>query len=65
MSQFKYYRKIRRDGSCFYRAVLFKIFEHILHENDKNTLELFEKTIKDSKNYLMQVGYEEFVIDDF
>ncbi len=42
MGKFKYYRKIRRDGSCFYRAVLYKIFEYILHENDKNLLKSFD-----------------------
>lgn len=29
------YRKIRRDGSCFYRALLFSIMEHIILKKDK------------------------------
>ena len=29
------YRKTRRDGSCFYRALAFSVFEAICIKNDK------------------------------
>ena len=37
-TEFKEFRKVRRDGSCFYRAVIFKIFERIVLNKDKKLL---------------------------
>jgi ubiquitin thioesterase protein OTUB1 len=59
------YRKVRRDGSCFYRAYLFGIFEHIMKAKDKALLTRITKLIKDSKNYLLSANFEEFVIEEF
>ena len=43
------YRKTRRDGSCFYRALTFSIFETIYIKKDKNLKEKLLKKLKDSK----------------
>jgi ubiquitin thioesterase protein OTUB1 len=43
------YRKTRRDGSCFYRALAFSIFEQIYTKNDKALKEKMIKKLKDSK----------------
>ena len=59
------YRRLRRDGSCFYRALIFGIFEHFIVNDDKNTLKDFQKLMTKSKEDLKKVGFEDFVIDDF
>jgi ubiquitin thioesterase protein OTUB1 len=40
------YRKTRRDGSCFYRALAFSIFEGIYLKNDKGLKEKMIKKLK-------------------
>jgi ubiquitin thioesterase protein OTUB1 len=59
------YRKVRRDGSCFYRAFLFRFFEYLIRSGNKDQLDKFIKRINESKKYLMDAGFEEFVIEDF
>lgn len=59
------YRKLRRDGSCFYRALIFGIIEHFIEKDDKSLLDKFQKLMVKSKEDLKAVGYEDFVIDDF
>lgn len=59
------YRKTRRDGSCFYRAFLYRAFEVILLEkNDAYKTKLLEK-LKGSKEFLKKAGFEGFVYEDF
>jgi len=43
------YRKTRRDGSCFYRALAFSVFEAIYIKNDKALKEKMIKKLKESK----------------
>lgn len=62
---FPLYRKLRRDGSCFYRALIFGIFEHFIEKDDQFLLNKFQKLMVKSKEDLKNVGYEDFVIDDF
>lgn len=59
------YRKLRRDGSCFYRALIFGIFEHFIVKDDNAHLKEFQKLMVRSKEDLKKVGFEDFVIDDF
>jgi len=59
------YRKVRRDGSCFYRAFLYRFFEYLIRSGNKEQLDKFIKRITESKKYLMDAGFEEFVIEDF
>lgn len=40
------YRKTRRDGSCFYRALAFSVFETIYIKNDKTLKEKMIKKLK-------------------
>ena len=64
-NKYKLMRKIRRDGNCFYRGFIFRIFEYI--SKNKNS-DLYEKMIKKideardlaKKNYLVSN-----LIDDF
>ncbi len=60
-------RRMRRDGSCFYRAFLFQLFEHcIQNTNDRSLLENIKRITEASKEDLMtNAGYDEIVIEDF
>lgn len=58
-------RRVRRDGSCFYRSLLFSIFERITVKKDKKLLESILTVVKQSKIDLQTVGYEEMVLEDF
>lgn len=54
---FPNYRKVRRDGSCFYRSYLFGIFERITLLQDANLLKKILEVVKQSKNDLIDIGY--------
>jgi ubiquitin thioesterase protein OTUB1 len=43
------YRKTRRDGSCFYRALTFSVFEAIHVRKDSVLREKMVKKLKDAK----------------
>lgn len=55
--KYEKYRKTRRDGSCFYRALAFCIFEAIYIKNDKALKEKMIKKLKDSKNFLIKAKF--------
>jgi len=56
-------RKIRPDGSCFYRAVLFRLFEAAL-ETPTFLEELVKKHVG-WKELLSVAGYTQFTVEDF
>ena len=60
-------RRMRRDGSCFYRAFLFQLFEHcITNTDDRSLLEKIKRITEASKEDLMtNAGYDEIAIEDF
>ena len=53
--KYKYIRKVRRDGNCFYRAFIYRIFEYICMKNDNylynNLLKKIEG-IKECKKWI-------------
>ena len=49
MGVYDQYRKTRRDGSCFYRALNFCVFEKIVCKGDKKLKEHMIEKIKKSK----------------
>jgi len=65
--RYKQVRRMRRDGSCFYRAFLFQLFEHcITNTQDRSLLEKVKRITDESKQDLMtNAGYDEIVIEDF
>lgn len=63
--KYKKFRRLRRDGSCFYRAVIFGIFERIIEKKDTAFLKNFTNFIKNSVKDLKTVGYEETVTEYF
>ena len=60
-------RRMRRDGSCFYRAFMLQLFEHcILNREDRSLYDKVKKITAESKEDLMtNAGYDEIVIEDF
>ena len=63
--KYKYIRKVRRDGNCFYRSFIFRLFEHICIKNDKVLFEKIKQKIIDSKDLTGKNGYEWDVVEDF
>jgi len=64
-------RRIRGDGNCFYRGFLFGLMEKLLeiHALDaaraEATRERVANCLRQSKNDLISVGYDELAIDEF
>ena len=63
--KYKFLRKIRRDGNCFYRAFIFRLFEHICIKNDKALFEKIKQKILDVKELTGRNGYDWVVVEDF
>ena len=63
--KYKYIRKVRRDGNCFYRAYIYRLFEMICMKNDKILYEKVLKKIEESKEITKKNGYDWIVVEDF
>lgn len=62
---YKRFRAIRRDGSCFYRAYLFRIMEDGVLKGKSEALDRFSKKVEESVDFLQKVGFEKIVLEDF
>lgn len=65
-TQYNGYRMLRRDGSCFYRAFLFRLFEHLIQ--NKQNYELWNKIQKkftDGLEFMIKNGFAKIVAEDF
>ena len=63
--KYKYIRKVRRDGNCFYRSFIFRLFEYICIKNQKTLFEKIKQKIINSKELTTKNGYEWTVVEDF
>ena len=63
--KYKTYRKVRRDGNCFYRSFIYRLFEQTCIKNDKNLFEKIKQKIIESKNLTQKNGYEWDVVQEF
>ena len=63
--KYKYIRKVRRDGNCFYRSFIFRIFEHICIKQDKTLFEKIKQKLTESKELIERNGYQWIVVEDF
>ena len=63
--KYKYIRKVRRDGNCFYRSFIYRIFEYICIKNNKNLYEHIKKKISEAKEIIKRNGYDWTFIEDF
>ena len=63
--KYKAYKKVRRDGNCFYRGYIYRLFEETCIKKDKNLYEKIKKKIIESKSLTEKNGYEWDVVQDF
>lgn len=62
--RYTHYRKTRRDGSCFYRAFLYRVFELIITHDDKKLRDQLLEKVKGCASFLKQAGFEGVVFSD-
>lgn len=62
-SKYKYIRRTRPDGNCFFRAFSYANIERLLE--DKDQFNEFYKSAEDSKNGLVQLGFQKLTVEDF
>jgi ubiquitin thioesterase protein OTUB1 len=62
MKKYKYIRRTRGDGNCFYRAFAFGYLEQNL--NNQIELARFRQLTYDLKDQLVKLGYQEFTLED-
>ena len=63
--KYKYIRKVRRDGNCFYRAFIYRIFEYICMKNDNYLYNNLLKKIEGIKELTAKNGYDWILVEDF
>ena len=63
--KYKHMKKVRRDGNCFYRSFIFRLFENICIKNNKALYEHVIKKIKEAKDLIERNGYDWSFIQDF
>lgn len=62
-AKYKYVRRTRPDGNCFFRAFSYAYLEHLL--TDKAEYEKFHELAKNSKDILVALGFSQFTVEDF
>lgn len=62
-SKYKYIRRTRPDGNCFFRAFTYAYIERLLEKRE--TFDAFYKLAEVSKNSLVELGFPQFTVEDF
>jgi len=62
MKTYKYVRRTRGDGNCFYRAFGFGYLERNM--NNEKELDRFRNLASDLKDKLVKLGYFDFTVED-
>ena len=62
-SRFSHFRRTRPDGNCFFRAMSFAYFEHLL--TDHAEFERFREVVIPTKDRFAEVGFPVFTSEDF
>jgi ubiquitin thioesterase protein OTUB1 len=63
--KYKFIKYVRRDGNCFYRAYIYRLFEHCCLNNDLITHNEVLKKIEGCKDLLEFNGFQWIVVEDF
>ena len=63
--KYKYLRKVRRDGNCFYRAFIYRLFEYICMKNNSQLYNDLLKKIEGVKELTSKNGYDWMLVEDF
>lgn len=61
--KYKFIRRVRPDGNCFFRGFAFAILEHLTKNQEE--FEKFKKIAEESKSKLLQLNFPQFTIEDF
>ena len=61
----KEWRTVRRDGNCFYRSFLFRLFEEFIIERNEKLHSKILKIIEESKKLCEENGVTWMVLEDF
>lgn len=62
-SKYRHVRRTRPDGNCFFRAFSYAILEKLLC--NKDSFNTFYKLAENSKNILVELGFQQFTVEDF
>lgn len=66
MNQYKKYRILRRDGACFYRAFMFRLFEKFIEcGTTLPELAVAAERIREGQEFMIENGFDKIVIEDF
>ena len=61
----KKWRTVRRDGNCFYRSFLFRLFEQFILNRNSTLHKNIIKIVEDGKSLCIENGYSWLVLEDF
>lgn len=64
-TKYKSLRYARRDGNCFYRSYLFRMFEYLCLSNDKKTYDAILSKVEGCRNLIELNGFDWNVVEDF
>ncbi|XP_017485536.1 PREDICTED: ubiquitin thioesterase otubain-like [Rhagoletis zephyria] len=62
-SKYKFLRRTRPDGNCFFRAFAYAYLEHLI--SNKDEYQRFKDLADKSKDKLVQLGFPSFTLEDF
>ncbi|TDG45609.1 hypothetical protein AWZ03_007979 [Drosophila navojoa] len=62
-SKYKYMRRTRPDGNCFFRAFAYSYLEWLI--SNKAAYDKFRSIAETSKDKLIQLGFPSFTLEDF
>lgn len=62
-SKYKFIRRTRPDGNCFFRAFSYANIEILLGK--KMEYDEFVEHAEASKNVLVELGFQQFTVEDF
>ncbi|CAG9859782.1 unnamed protein product [Phyllotreta striolata] len=62
-TKYKFIRRTRPDGNCFFRAFSYANIERLLGKPDE--FEAFYKVAENSKDGLVKLGFQQLTVDDF
>jgi hypothetical protein len=63
--KYKFIRTVRRDGNCFYRSFMFRLFEELSLQKQSKLYNDVVKVVEDSKTLCEKNGYQWMVFEDF
>ncbi|KAI5801427.1 peptidase C65 Otubain-domain-containing protein [Peziza echinospora] len=62
---YNYYRKIRGDGNCAWRAIAFGYFELLIRSNSGDLIQREWARLTSLENLLKKAGFSQYIYEDF